>query len=236
MGDIDSENRRPEMDEKTAGNENWKDMKPAYATKTVEEAEKEEEERKKKEAEEAAKAAKNPKKKKWEFKGITQQRVLVLAFCAGGILGSLLPWATVDEKLYDYVTGVSSHGIVWGFNADGKITLMLFVLMILFALMGRWEEPFKLGTRVGETFFGAFAAFIPIYGISIANQQQETYNDVFVEKFGASFLDLYHTGAGSYIVIVCAIGVILCSMLMQHRSYIAEHFRSEKERQDEYQK
>lgn len=86
---------------------------------------------------------------------VSKHRVVVICAAAAGMLATFLPWVSLG--------GLGSQA---GTAGDGWITLVLFALALLFAVLGTRPQPPHIGLRVGMVLVAWLAALVGLHDLT----------------------------------------------------------------------
>lgn len=151
--------------------------------------------------------AKNQSKKEGDGGKLHPQRIALLIASGVGLIGCLLPWGTLPMV-----------GTVNGTQGDGIIDMILFAVVIVFALVGK--RPHALDkTRYAVAAIGALIAFFAIYilnnfqsKIDGALQAAKTGNELADGIASAVVANSAHLDYGIYLVAIAAITIIVFAL------------------------
>jgi hypothetical protein len=134
-----------------------------------------------------------------------KQRIAILLIAAAGMAGTFLPWLTFGG-LFE---GVSIHGVF----GDGLITLGLFAVAAVIALLGDRQRSWQGGGFIAITIPALLASALGIYHIV----------DLYVKRSSASAsgeIDLFalaNPGVGLYLVAAAGIALVATAFALQGR-------------------
>ena len=128
-----------------------------------------------------------------------KQRIAILITAIIGGIGTFLPWAEVPFL-----------GSINGTEGDGWITLGLFAVPLILALIGKSEEPLKGPKLIGASiasFFAAIIGFIDLNDISGLSGS----NDMISQMMG----DMVSVGSGLYVIIIAGIALPILAFALK---------------------
>jgi hypothetical protein len=134
-----------------------------------------------------------------------KQRIAILLITAAGMAGTFLPWLTFGGVF----AGVSIHGIF----GDGLISLGLFAVAAVTALVGDRGRSWQGGGFIAFTIPALLASALGIYHIV----------DLYVKRSSASAsgeIDLFalaNPGVGLYLVAAAGIALVATAFALQGR-------------------
>jgi hypothetical protein len=134
-----------------------------------------------------------------------KQRIAILLIAAAGMAGTFLPWLTFGG-LFE---GVSIHGIF----GDGLISLALFAVAAVIALVGDRRKSWQGGGFIAFTIPALLASALGIYHIV----------DLYVKRSSPSAsgeIDLFalaNPGVGLYLVAAAGIALVATAFALQGR-------------------
>jgi hypothetical protein len=134
-----------------------------------------------------------------------KQRIAILLIAAAGMAGTFLPWLTFGGIF----EGVSIHGIF----GDGLITLGLFAVAAVLALVGDQRRSWQGGGFIAFTIPALLASALGIYHIV----------DLYVRRSspaGSGEVNLFalaNPGVGLYLVAAAGIALVAVGFALQGR-------------------
>jgi len=129
-------------------------------------------------------------------------RLSVLLLSVLGIIGSIGPWFSnsLDNTTFN------------GIQGDGIISLLLFALAILFALICKsFRNPLKKGMKIGIFVSALVAAFFGVYKYVVL---LEAFNTTVL---GMNFSHAFSFGYGLYVVVASGLIIVIAVFLIRDR-------------------
>lgn len=120
-----------------------------------------------------------------------KQRLGVVIAASAGALGSFLPWAHAPIV-----------GSVNGIQGDGKITLALFGITLVFALFGERAAALPLGRRLGVIITAGLAGVIGVHAIFEFSRALQTDDS---NPFAKAMMQAAGTDIGLYLVAIAGV-------------------------------
>lgn len=128
-----------------------------------------------------------------------KQKLAVIGLSALGIVGTFLPWATVDIGSFGSTSANGTDG-----GGDGYITLIFFGINIIIAVLGGLKENFTLKSLIGVSVVSSLCSIIGIYDLSN-----------FKNNAASSMASI---GIGLYLIIFMGIAVIVAAFSLKDKT------------------
>jgi hypothetical protein len=134
-----------------------------------------------------------------------KQRIAILLIAAAGMAGTFLPWLTFGGLF----SGLSVHAVAW----PGWITLALFAVAAILALVGDRQKSWQGGGFIAFTIPALLASALGIYHIV----------DLYVKRSSPSasgeinLFALANPGVGLYLVAAAGIALVAVGFALQGR-------------------